>query len=80
MKKKIISALATVGIAGTVMVGSTGAAVATAEPAEAYTITDCMVVSGEPYFADSYQCHFNYNWWEILTTGKTDGWEVMYTW
>lgn len=78
MKKKIVSLFVALGVAFTVMFGSTAAAVATAEPAEAYTITDCRIDDGGRYFQSSVECYYDYNWWETWVLGERDGWEHAY--
>lgn len=85
MKKKITSLLATFAIALTALVGFTGASVATAEPAEARTKSNCyyahkyFAIGNAYYHAYNKYCYFSYSWWEEVTKGMEDGWYLDHT-
>lgn len=80
MKTKIISLTAVLLMGFTMLVGSTGVAVATAEPAQAVTKSSCYYY--HTYFlgqraAYKRTCYYNYSWWEEVWQGKRDGWKTV---
>lgn len=73
LKKKIATWGATFALAGTVALGGTAATVATAQPAEAATVSSCKYVWGPILRSVKETCRINYNWFEEVVLSKRDG-------